>query len=208
MQTVNWFDAVKWCNARSEKDGLTPCYYTSAALVTVYTNGVLTISNSWVNWSANGYRLPTEAEWEKATRGGVANHRFPWSDTDEIQHARANYNSSISLSYDTSPTRGFHPAYTNGGFPYSSPVGSFAPNGYGLYDMAGNVWEWCWDWYSAGYYNISPSTNPKGADTGSLRVLRGGSCGGIAIGLRVTDRNGEIPTFKYGDVGFRCVRGL
>lgn len=110
---------MKWANARSEKEGLVPCYYTDDTQTTVYRTGTVDVQNDWVKWIACGYRLPTEVEWEKAARGGAAGHRYPWSATDAIDHSRANYDS--------------------GG---TTPVGSFAPNGYGLYDMAGNVWEW------------------------------------------------------------------
>ncbi len=128
VHTVNWYDVVKWCNARSEKEGKTPCYNLS----------------TWAcNFAANGYRLPTEAEWEYVARGGLSGRRFPWGDT--ITHSQANYYSASWPSYDTNPTRGCHPTYATGGHPYTSPAGAFAANGYGLYDMAGNVWEWCND---------------------------------------------------------------
>jgi formylglycine-generating enzyme required for sulfatase activity len=204
VQTVTWYECVKWCNARSQKEGLTPCYYTNAARSTLYTNGNLNISNDWVNWSANGYRLPTEAEWEKAARGGRQGRLFPWGG-DTIQHVRANYKSSASYSYDTSPTRGNHPAYANGGTPYTSPVGSFPANGYGLYDMAGNVFNWCWDWY--GTYSASYQTNCCGPASGTQRVLRGGSYGSYAFGSFCSYRDKLSLGNEFDNIGFRCARG-
>ncbi len=127
VQTVNWYDCVTWCNARSEKEGRTPCYNLS----------------TWAcDFAANGYRLPTITEWEYAARGGASGRRFPWGDT--IDHSQANYHgypqyNTYDLGYE-----GFDTRYATGD-PYTSPVGSFAANGYGLYDMAGNVWEWCND---------------------------------------------------------------
>lgn len=203
VQTVTWYECVKWCNARSEKDGLTPPYTNSNG--SVYTSGSFA---GGCNWSANGYRLPTEAEWEKAARGGVVNHRFPWSDSDEIQHARANYWSSSSYAYDTSPTRGYNPTYATGATPYTSPVGVLVENDYGLFDMAGNVWEWCWDRYSSGYYGTSPSVDPRGPTSGSLRVMRGNSWYINSDFTRVAARFNYGPASEFNDVGFRCARGL
>ncbi len=198
VQSIDWFDMVKWCNARSEMENRTPAYYTDAALTQVYRSGEVA---PYVDWHA-GYRLPTEAEWEKAARGGVSGHRFPWSDTDTITHSRANYYSDSSYPYDVSPTRGFDPTFATGDMPYTSPVGSFAPNGYGLYDMAGNVWEWCWDW--AGPYSSAAQTDPHGPDTGSTRVGRGGNWNYYAEHCRVAYRYGNDPHDSATNIGFRC----
>ena len=209
VQDIEWYDIVKWCNARSEREGSTPCYYTSAAKTTVYRSGRVDIQNDWVRWDANGYRLPTEAEWEYAARGAAAGRRFPWSDADTITHSRANYYSYWESGhpyypYDVNPTEGYHPDYDTGGYPYTSPVRSFAPNGYGLYDMAGNVWEWCWDWYAG--YSSSPATDPRGPASGQYRVIRGGSWDYLAVLCRVAYRFNFWPDLDGILLGFRLVR--
>jgi formylglycine-generating enzyme required for sulfatase activity len=200
---VNWYDCVKWCNARSEMAGRTPAYYKTAAQTAVYRTGELDLANGCVNWTG-GYRLATEAEWEKAARGGLSGQRFPWGYT--ISESQANYYSEYEYSYDLSDT-GYNPTFATGNL-YTSPVGSFAANGYGLYDMAGNVWQWCWDWYGTPYGQPT-NTNPTGAGSGSgYRVLRGGYWGFYAYSARCASRGYGDPADAYGAVGFRCVRGL
>jgi sulfatase modifying factor 1 len=214
MVEVSWYGSAAYCNWRSQKEGKEQCYNLS----------------TWnCAFSRNGYRLLTEAEWEYAARGGLPGRRFPWG--DYIYHTQANYHSSTSYSYDRGPTGGYHPLWNDGIWPCTSPVGFFdgtmkhkadyqwpgsatsyqtksGANNYGLYDMAGNVWEWCNDWYDSGYYSVSPTDNPTGPTTGSYRVLRGGSWYGTADYCRVANRSVSAPTDRSSGVGFRVVLDL
>ena len=190
VHTVNWHDAVKWCNARSQKEGRTAVYYADAGLTQIYKTDRI---SPHVNPSANGYRLPTDVEWHYAARGGVASRRFPWGDSNNISHDRANYWAGAFFSYDESYPAGFHPDFINtGSYPFTSPVGSFAANGYGLCDMAGNVWEWCYDW------------RPGNEDV--YRTIRGGTWADSADKCRVSYRSGYSPDLASNHLGFRCVR--
>lgn len=194
VQFVTWYDSIKWCNAKSEQDGLRPCYTVGGG---VYR---LDQREPACDWTANGYRLPTEAEWEKAAWGGGSGKRFPWGDT--IAHSQANYKAGHEI-YQVGPV-GCHPAYEDGEQPGTSPVGSFPPNGYGLYDVVGNVSEWCWDWSSA--YPATLQTDPRGDKSGADRVFRGGHWSNGGLGCRPGHRAICDPKHSEFCIGLRVAR--
>jgi formylglycine-generating enzyme len=218
---ISWYDAVKWCNARSQREGLTPVYYANAARTQVYKTGQVVLDNNWVSWEANGYRLPTVAEWIKAYRGGQGAGHFPWpsyfgSREDNINPSLANYSSSGDPFENTSDWWSYRNTtpvgYYNGS---QTPQGSNNPNGYGLYDMAGNAGEWCWDreftsWYSS--YAEARDDNSKGPNygQGAKRYWSGGmSYRAFGDMYAETASSGYSPASASSSdtsVGLRCVR--
>ena len=187
---VSWFKAIEYSNRRSLQEGLTPCYsYGSygtnpanwpSGWNTDYNNH----SNVSCNWSANGYRLPTEAEWQFAARGGNQTHNYTYSGSNTIG----------SVAW-----------YSGNNDPYgTNPVGTKTANELGLYDMSGNVYEWNWDIY--GSYPSGSQNNPTGSNSGSNRVARGGSWNDNAFSCTVSSRSGSNATYSYYGMGFRVCR--
>jgi len=168
VESVTWYDAVEFCNKLSEMEGLTKAYKIIGATVTV-------------NWETNGYRLPTEAEWEYACRAGMTTA----------------YNTGDTISDNTG-------WYTNNSNSRTHEVGKKSANAWGLYDMQGNVWEWCWDWY--GSYASESQTDPRGAASGSSRVLRGGGWDNFGQLLRSAFRDYNNPDIRGDNDGFRLLR--
>lgn len=204
MVGMTWDHAVKWCNARSLREGLVPVYYINPAHLPVHVYRSGTASAITVCWGANGYRLPTEAEWEKAARGR-AGTRFPWGDL--IYHSNANYFAwaLVTDPYDGSAPQGLHPSYFIGSPPHTAPVGSFQANGFGLFDVVGNVSEWCWDW-DADFWYQNGASDPRGPSITGFRVVRGGSWNETAGRARLAARGGRAPATQALTIGFRPVR--
>ena len=175
VERVSWFGAIQYCNMRSLREGFTPCY---------------DLETLECNYEADGYRLPTEAEWEYACRAGT----------------RTKY------SFGNAPEKlGQYAWFKVNANKTSHPVGQKRPDQWGFYDMHGNVWEWCNDYYSEDYYQESPVENPNGPAVGDERVLRGGSWASAAQSARCSSRYSETPGFAdvcfgYEAYGFRCVR--
>ena len=179
VDTVTWYDAVEFCNKLSEQEGLTKAYtITNRNPATGYP---ITDATVTINWETNGYRLPTEAEWEYACRAGTTTA----------------YNTGETISDNTG-------WYTNNSNSRTHEVGKKPANTWGLYDMHGSVWEWCWDLY--GDYTSGAQTDPRGAVSDSNRVKRGGSWNDYGQILRSANRSSYHPILRYYNLGFRLLR--
>jgi len=183
VEGISWYDAIEFCNKLSEKYGLTPAYTIDKVHKDLNnTNSDLDDTLKWtitVIPNANGYRLPTEAEWEYACRAGI---KTAYNTETSIEPTQANFNNNIGHTIE---------------------VGSYAPNAWGLYDMHGNVWEWCWDWYGTYPGDVKDYIGPP---TGSFRVHRGGSWLNYGQDLRSAYRDGSSPGSGGNNIGFRVVR--
>jgi formylglycine-generating enzyme required for sulfatase activity len=193
VENVSWYDAVEYCNALSRKEGLTPAYTIDKSRSDSNNKSESDTLRWAVTWNrnANGYRLPTEAEWEYACRAGTTT---PFNTGNNITTGNANYDGNYPYNNNAKGT------YRE----KTTAVGSCAPNQWGLYDMHGNVFEWCWDWY--GSYASGAQTDPMGASSGSNLVLRGGSGYDNGQYLRSANRSSLTPSYRGSDLGFRLVR--
>ena len=188
VEQVSWYDAVEFCNALSISSGLTPYYVIDKAKkdpnnLSVGDNIKLSVT---INPSANGFRLPTEAEWEYANRAG----------SDTIYYWGNNYDANLIDQYAV--------YFMNSKYG-THPVGTKKPNKWGLYDMSGNIYQWCWDWYDEKYYTVNEAVNPKGGEKGSARALRGGSWSDDDSAFRSSFRNRSYASYRGDNDGFRVV---
>lgn len=198
---VSWFDCLKWCNARSEADGLVPVYYTEVSRGSVYRTGIVQEVSLTVDGTANGYRLPTSLEWEAACRGGRKGALYPWGD-DFLSRDKANYwDSGNPAKNGTAPVATYdgRQVVAKGGGPGRNMI-----NGYGLYDMAGNVAEWCQD---CAALPPRPAGSRTGVTAPRQRVVRGGSWRSRDESLLLCGFEGHAPPMTRADnLGFRTVR--
>jgi len=182
VEQVTWYDAVEFCNKLSETDGLTPVYYISERKPS--WGYPITSATVFAAWTNSGYRLPTEAQWEYAARAGTTTTYY-WGNVFD--------DATVGQYAWFSPNSGSK----------THAVGQKLPNAFGLYDMAGNIWQWCWDWY--GTYPSGSQTDPTGASSGTNRVIRGGSWRDLLYKLSPSYRLGYMPYYQDGNIGFRVV---
>ena len=204
VQMVNWYHAIAFCNKLSIAEGLTPVYSVSGVnFTTLMYADVPSVGNSatWdevtVNWNANGYRLPTEMEWMWVAMGATSGYGYT-SGTYTTGYTKAFAGSTGSNAI------GDYAWYSGNSGSTTHPIGTKLPNELGIYDMSGNVWEWCWDWW--GSYPAGTQTNYRGASSGSYRVGRGGGFMGSAEIATVAYRDYDFPYNRFTFVGFRIVR--
>lgn len=190
VTTVSWRDVIVWCNAYSQEAGLTPCYTYLSAVINDSTNATA-CDNAVCTWANNGYRLPSEGEYQYAA-----------SYIDGSSWTPYNYASGATADYNDATATGLV-AWYSANCSGTQAVGGKTANALGIYDISGNVWEWCWDWY--GTYP-GTSTDYRGPASGSYRVFRGGSCYNNASSLQVGYRGNDYPSGTGDNIGFRFAR--